>query len=106
MCAVRFGSYSTRSTTPCDAVLVALEVDDAVLLPRTAALVARGDAAERLLRPPVFFCEVVSGSYGPPFQQVRLVDLDDETRAGRRRLHLDERHRFAVPLRFFMAFAS
>jgi hypothetical protein len=74
-----------------DAVLVTLEVDDAVLLVRTAALVTGGDATvavaptglalaggERLVR--------------PALPQVRLVDLDDEPGARRRRFHLDECH--------------
>jgi hypothetical protein len=74
-----------------DAVLVALQVDDAVLLARAAALVARRDAAvgvaaaglrlargQRLVR--------------AALPEVRLVDLDDEPGARRRRLHLDQCH--------------
>ena len=77
--------------SPLDAVLIALEVDNAVLLVCTAALVARGDTTvavaatglalaggERLVR--------------PTLPQMRLVDLDDEPGTRRRRLHLDEWH--------------
>src|SRR5579875_980312 len=74
-----------------DAVLVPLEVDDAVLLPRAAADVARRDAAE------------VVASAGLALRhrerrirlalvQVRAVDLDDAARAGRGRFELDECH--------------
>jgi hypothetical protein len=74
-----------------DAVLVALEIDEPVLVVRAAALMARGDAAhvvatgmarllddQRLVR--------------AALPQVRLVELDDKPRARRSRLHFDDWH--------------
>jgi hypothetical protein len=45
MCAVRFGSYSMRSTFAGNAILVAHEIDDAVVVLVTAADVARRSAS-------------------------------------------------------------
>src|SRR5215469_13596656 len=74
-----------------DAVLVALEVDDAVLLARAAALVARGDAAE-VVAPAGLV--LVRGELlaRPALVEVRAVDLDDIARAGSAGLVLDESH--------------
>ena len=68
-----------------DAVLVALEIDDAVLLARTAALVARGDAAGMVARAGLALRDG-QRRVRLALVQVRAVDLDDETRAGRSRL--------------------
>src|SRR6185437_1602230 len=78
-----------------DAVLVALEVDDAVLLPRAAADVARGDAAG-VVAGPGLVLRVGERQVGAALVQMRPVDLDDCARTGRCGLVLDERH-FSVP---------
>src|SRR5215472_13863609 len=74
-----------------DAVLVTLEIDDAVLLARAAALVARGDAAE-VIAPAGLV--LVGGELlaRPALVEVRAVDLDDTARAGSTGLVLDESH--------------
>src|SRR6185437_4080720 len=74
-----------------DAVLVALEVDDAVLLPRAAAMVARGDAPGVVARAGVAL-RAGQRQEGPALVKVRAIDLDDRARAGRCGLVLDERH--------------
>src|SRR5205814_972235 len=76
---------------PGDAVLVALEVDDAVLLPRATAVVARGDAAEVVARAGL---ALRRGQWQvrSALVQVRAVDLHHRARAGRSGLVLDEGH--------------
>src|SRR5262245_37950146 len=74
-----------------DAVLVAAEVDHAVLLRMAGALVARGDAAD------VVAARVLLLLRGQRLEraalpQVRLVELDAEARARRSRFHLDDWH--------------
>jgi hypothetical protein len=74
-----------------DAVLVATEIDDAVLLRMTAALVARGDAADVVAARMLL---LLRGQRleRPALPQVRLVELDAEARARRSRFHLDDWH--------------
>jgi hypothetical protein len=73
------------------AVLVATEVDDAVLLLRATALVPRGDAAGVVAR-----ARVALGNGQRRMRlalvQVRPVNLDYEPRARRRRLEFDQCH--------------
>jgi hypothetical protein len=61
MWALRFGSYSRRSTGRHDAVLVALEIDHAVML-LVAAATWRVVMRPMLLRPPVRVCFSSSGA--------------------------------------------
>src|SRR5690606_25788363 len=75
-----------------DTVLVALEIDDAVLLARTTALVAGGYAAGVVARTGLALRHG-QRSVRIALVQVRAVDLDDETRTRRRRLHFDQCHR-------------
>ena len=65
MKAVRFGSYSSRSTVRRHVELAALEIDDAIGLLVAAAAEAHGDAAV-LLRPPVVDLPSVSALTGLP----------------------------------------
>src|SRR4029077_18276237 len=76
---------------PGDAVLVALEVDDAVLLPRAAANVARGDAAEMVTRTGLVLVlgERLARS---ALVQVRAVDLDHRALPRGSRFVFDESH--------------
>src|SRR5262245_30825628 len=74
-----------------DAVLVATEVDDAVLLRMPAALVARGDAAD-VVAARVLLLLLGERLERATLPQVRLVELDAEARARRSRLHLDDWH--------------
>src|SRR5580700_4167201 len=74
-----------------DAVLVALEIDEAVLLARAAAVVARGDAAKVVARTGLVLVR------GEPLVraalvQVRAIDLDDRALTRGSRFVLDESH--------------
>src|SRR5215510_4131085 len=74
-----------------DAVLVATEVDDAVLLLRAGALVARRDAAD-VVTARVLLLLLGQRLVRAALPEVRLVELDAEARARRSRLHLDDWH--------------
>jgi hypothetical protein len=74
-----------------DAVLVATEIDDAVLVDVPAALVARGDAAH-VVAAGVTLLLGGQRLERTTFPQVRLVELDAEARARRSRFHLDDWH--------------
>src|SRR5665213_1875455 len=78
-----------------NAVLVALEVDEAVLLPRTAADMTRRDAAKMSARAGLALrhCQ---WRVRPALVQVRAVDLDDRAGAGGCRLVFDQAHAFAL----------
>src|SRR5262249_12240140 len=81
---------------PGDAVLVAPEVDGAVLLPRAAADVTRRDAAG-VIAGARLALRAGERHVGAALVQVRAVDLDDRAGAGRCGLVLDERH-VSVPI--------
>src|SRR4051812_28041464 len=74
-----------------DAVLVATEIDDAVLVRLPTALVARGDASDVVA---AGLCLLGLGERREraALVQVRLVELDAEARARRSRFHLDDWH--------------
>ena len=82
MCAVRFGSYSIRSTRAGDAFLVALEVDDAVVLLAAAADVARGDAAVVVAATRTCSALSISGACGAPLCRSGVTTRTAERRPG------------------------
>src|SRR4051812_270824 len=74
-----------------DPVLVATEIDDAVLVRLPAALVARGDAADVVATRMVLLL-LGERRVRATLPQVRLVELHDEARARRSRFQLDDWH--------------
>jgi hypothetical protein len=74
-----------------DAVLLATEIDDAVLLPRAAAVVTRGDAAKMIARTGAVLGDR-EGLIGASLVQVALADTHLEARAGRSGFEFDQRH--------------
>src|SRR3569833_3685814 len=74
-----------------DAVLVALEVDDAVLLTGATTVMPRGNAARMVARASLVLVRR-QGLVRAAFVEVRAVDLDDRAGAGRCWLVLDESH--------------
>src|SRR5512134_515205 len=74
-----------------DAVLVALEVDDAIMLLVATALVTHRDAP-RVVAARATDLLLEQRRERLALVQVRIDDLDDSAPAGRRRFYLDERH--------------
>ena len=77
-------------------VLVAHEIDDAVVVLVTTALVANRDVAV-VVAAGVLHLRLEQRRFGPALVQVRMHDLDDRTAAGRRRLDFDDGHYAASP---------
>ena len=82
MCAVRFGSYSMRSTRAGDAFLVALEVDDAVMLLVAAADVTGGDAAVVVAATGACSASRSARAYGAPLCRPGVTTRTIERRPG------------------------
>src|SRR5688572_3141622 len=80
-----------------DAVLVPLEIDDAVLLARAAADMARGDAAEVIARTRLVLRNG-ERRVRVALVQMRAVYADDRSCARRCGLELDETHDFALEI--------
>src|SRR5579862_8169337 len=74
-----------------DAVLVAPEVDQTILLPRTAADVARGDASEMIARSGLALRHG-QRRVGLTLVQVIAADTHLKARPGRGGFELDQRH--------------
>ena len=91
MLALRFGSYSRRSTFAGDAVLVAAEVDHAVVLLVPAALVARRDVA-RVVAAGALALRLDERRVRPPLCRSALTTLTIDAAAGRGRFDFDECH--------------
>ena len=96
MWAVRFGSYSMRLDLGRDAVLVAHEVDDTVVVLVTTALVANRDVTV-VVAAGVLLLRLEQRGFGLALVQVRVHDLHDGTAARRSRLDFDDGHYAASP---------
>src|SRR5664279_6428199 len=82
-----------------DRVLVADEVDHAVVVLVAAALVARRDVAV-VVAAGVLHLRLEQRRLGPALVQVRMGDLDDRTPPRRRRLDFDDGHYAPSPEKF------
>src|SRR6185369_4685073 len=82
-----------------DRVLVADEIDDAIVVLVTATLVARRDVAV-VVAAGVLHLRLEQRRFGPALVQVRMRDLDDRAPARRRRLDLDDGHYAPSPEKF------
>ena len=94
MLALRFGSYSRRSTFAGDAVLVAPEIDDAVVLLVAAALVAHGDVAVVVAADRACL-RSMSAANGAPLCRSGVDDPDQPRRPGEVGFDFDQCHLIA-----------
>ena len=80
-------------------VLVAHEIDDAIVVLVAATLVPRRDVAV-VVAAGVLHLRLEQRRFGPALVQVRMRDLDDRTPPRRRRLDLDDGHYAPSPEKF------